>query len=122
LGCDRFYRLGIGDTMMFPTEAERQARLHKRAGCDCAEGEAMLIDLDDNEARELIAEVEYLRARFSASQEEMTELLTEHRKLIEALEAVIECDRTTPWYDLLTERHAALPRQIARKALGRTCP
>jgi hypothetical protein len=34
--------LGSGDAAMtFPTEAERQARLHKRAGCDCTEGETM---------------------------------------------------------------------------------
>jgi hypothetical protein len=34
------------DAMTWPTEAERLARLHKWAGCDCTE-EAMPIDLDE---------------------------------------------------------------------------
>jgi hypothetical protein len=139
LGRDYWY-LGSGDAVSFPTEAERLTRLHKRAGCDCTEEEAMPIDLDEIrkkhirgtikrckccarawpcDAIQLADEVEQLRSKYTASQEEMTELLTEHRKLVEALEWIIECDKTTPWYDLLTERHAALPRQIARDALGR---
>jgi hypothetical protein len=39
--------LGSGDAMSWPTEAERQARLHKRAGCDCTEEEAMPEDQFD---------------------------------------------------------------------------
>jgi predicted nuclease with TOPRIM domain len=92
--------------MSFPTEAERQARLHKRAGCDCTEGETMSkIDLDEvskfaeecertlslpglhSLVTQLADELEHLRSKYTASQEEMTELLTEHRKLGEALDA-----------------------------------
>jgi hypothetical protein len=42
--------LGSGDAMTWPTEAERQARLHKRAGCNCTEEEAMPIDPDEVKA------------------------------------------------------------------------
>jgi hypothetical protein len=94
--------LGSGDAMTFPTEAERQARLHKRAGCDCEE-EAMPIDLDEVrkrhkrcsglarcrmpcDATQLADEAEHLRSKYTASQDEMTELLTEHRKQGEEVE------------------------------------
>jgi hypothetical protein len=168
LGCDYWY-LGSGDAVSFPTEAERQARLHKRAGCDCTEEEAMPIDLDEAkkraewvrdytdcnamqrvvavEAIRLADEVERLRAdnsrlrdelaqawgltdadteaartdeiadlhsKYTASQEEMTEVLTEHRKLVEALERIAVDDPRGPGEDDCIE--------IARLALGRTCP
>jgi predicted nucleic acid-binding Zn-ribbon protein len=54
------------------------------------------------DAIQLADEVEYLRSRFTASQEEMTELLTEHRKQGKELERLRQERRDN--FDEIRER------------------
>jgi hypothetical protein len=88
--------LGSGDAAMtLPTEAERLARLHKRAGCDCTEEAMNLIELARHEQgsifcpghgaliKDLADEVERLRAAVEAERyrtlQEMVEGITVER-------------------------------------------